>query len=99
MKAKELWPMAHRYVRDFVGAEEAVESLLLQFGYCRGALVQYGEGRSVNDESNNSDALLFAKAEEVFPIVLRVEVVQVNEMQQPKCIQQLANAIVNDSSE
>ena len=56
---------AHRNERDLVGAELEVESLLLQFGCCRSALVQYGEGRSVNEKSNNCNALLFAKTEMV----------------------------------
>jgi hypothetical protein len=98
MKSKQLWTMSHRYVRDFEGAEEAIERLLLRFGYCRRALVKYGERRFVQYEANNCNALLLAKAEQVLPIVCGVNVVQLHQMQQSKSVQELANAIVNSGS-
>ncbi len=45
MKAKELLTAAHRYMYAILW--ERRRWFLLQFGYCRGALVQYGEGRSL----------------------------------------------------
>ena len=99
MKGKQLWTVSDRYVRDFEGAEEAIERLLLHFGYCRRALIQYGESRFVQYEANNCNALLLAKAEQILPIVCGVKVVQLHQMQQSKSVQELANAIVNNGSE
>ena len=68
MKRKQLRAVADGYVGDLERAEHAVEGLLLRLGYCRGALVQDGEGGLVQEEAHDGDALLLAQAEQVVPV-------------------------------
>ena len=61
------------HARDFHGAKQAVEVLLLRFVDGGSALVQDREGRLVKNETYEGHALLLAHAEQVVPVVHSIE--------------------------
>ena len=99
IKIKKLWTMSYRYVRNVPRAKDAVKRLLLQFRYCRSTLVKNRKSRPVQDKADDGDALLLSQAQQVFPVVCSVKMIQLGQMQQPEGDQKLANSIVDDSSE
>jgi hypothetical protein len=99
MKIEQFRTMAHGDVGNFHGAKQAVKTLLLGFVYGRRAFVQYGKCRSMQDEPDEGNTLLFAQAQKIFPVVHGVQVVQLDKMLQSKYFQELANAIINNDTD